>query len=565
MTTEKIKVPDLGGASQVEVIEICITKGDAITEGQSIVVVESDKASMDIPSPISGTVTAIIVNEGAEVAEGDVLIEVANNASSDAAPENITDKPSEEAPKKVAVVEQANNALPAKSKAADTAASEPDTAVLDVLVPDLGGADQVELIELCVAVGDNVAEGDSLVVVESDKASMDIPSTGEGVVTAIEVEVGSTVAEGDLLVRIEQAKGSVNETAMSEHVTEKTPEIQLQSINKQAQPPVLESAVTKHANANDQAHNQAADKKIASYAGPAVRKLARELGVELSNIEASGPRGRLAKEDLYNYVKRVVNRTADAGSPSPVSGAAIAAIPDIDFSKFGDIDIQPMTKMHKVTAANMQRSWLNVPHVTQFDDADITALEAFRNSLKPEMAKRELKISPLPFIIKAICYALDAYPVFNSSLAADGNNVVHKKYMHIGMAVDTPAGLLVPVIRDANKKGIWDLSQEIIELAEKAKSRKLSAADMQGGCFTVSSLGGIGGRGFTPIVNAPEVGILGVSKLSTQPQYVNGELLPRKMLPLSLSYDHRAVNGGDAGRFLSLIVELLADVRRMVL
>jgi pyruvate dehydrogenase E2 component (dihydrolipoamide acetyltransferase) len=555
VTTQQIKVPDLGGASQVEVIEICITKGDDISEGQSIVVVESDKASMDIPSPVSGTVAAIIVNEGAEVAEGDVLIEVTQKAEPelDQAEVPAADK---SVSNDTAIVNGSADPQPIAATPAPSAAGQ----TIDVFIPDLGGAEQVELIEISVAVGDNVAEGDGLVVVESDKASMDIPSPTHGTIKTIELAAGATVCEGDLLARIEQANGTVTDTEIVEPVQKV---IETASVN----PTVSADQNTASSQAAQKPENiakatSADDKKISSYAGPAVRKLARELGVELKEVKSSGPRGRLTKENIYDYVKRVVNRSPQEASSSV---AGITPIPDIDFSKFGDVDIQPMTKMHKLTAANMQRSWLNVPHVTQFDDADITALEEFRQSLKPEMAKRELKISPLPFIIKAISCALESYPVFNSSLAADGNNVVYKKYIHIGMAVDTPAGLLVPVIRNADKKGIWELSQEIIELAEKAKARKLSAADMQGGCFTVSSLGGIGGRGFTPIINAPEVGILGVSKLSTQPLFVNGEFVARKMLPLALSYDHRAVNGGDAGRFLTLIVELLADVRRLML
>ena len=296
------------------------------------------------------------------------------------------------------------------------------------------------------------------------------------------------------------------------------------------------------------------------YAGPAVRKLAREMGIDLSKVNGSGPRNRIQKDDIKSFVRDLIEKRGGT-----IGGSGIPAVPDIDYTQFGAIDIQPLSKLHKLTAANMHRSWLNVPHVTQFDDADISELEEFRAALKVESEKRGVKITPLPFLLKACALALKEHPKFNASLQSDGEHIVYKKYVHIGMAVDTPVGLVVPVIRDVDRKSIWELAAESAALAQQAKERKLKPADMQGGCFTISSLGGIGGLGFTPIINTPEVAILGVSRLTVKPVWDGNAFVPRKMLPLSLSYDHRAVNGADAGRFFTYLNELLADIRRLAL
>ena len=297
------------------------------------------------------------------------------------------------------------------------------------------------------------------------------------------------------------------------------------------------------------------------YAGPAVRKLAREMGIDLLRVAGSGPRGRVQKDDVKRFVKELM----EGGAPGLVAGSGIPPIPPFDAAEFGEVDLQPLTKLHKLTAANMQRNWLNIPHVTQFDDADITDLEAFRTSLKGEAEKRGVKLTPLPFLLKACALALKANPKFNASLHSDGEQIVYKKYVHIGIAVDTPVGLVVPVIRDVDKKSIWELAAESAELAAKARDRKLKPAEMQGGCFSISSLGNIGGLGFTPIINAPEVAILAVSRLTVKPHWDGQQFVPRKMLPLSLSYDHRAVNGADAGRFFTQLNEVLADIRRLLL
>lgn len=570
MTNQTVKVPDLGGAAEVEVIEISVAVGDEVSVDESIIVVESDKASMDIPCPAAGKVTAISVAEGSMVKEGDALLEL--EISESGAVTSASEVSQSVASESALVIEsEASTQDDPSATVPDQAPSTaPATATESVEVPDLGGADKVELIELMVAVGDRINEGDGIVLMESDKASMELPSPASGVITALHVNEGDSLAEGDKVAELEVMVTDAQMVMPADDHTEAaaepiTPE---PATSKPSISVPVSSSIASPATSNtpppsnvDTGHTQTGDdrrRKTDVYAGPAVRKLARKLGVDLSRVKSSGPRGRLAKEDLHNYVKQLVS------SPDSM-GSAIPKVPEVDFSQFGEIVTEPMSKLHKITAANMHRSWLNVPHVTQFDDADITELEAFRQTLKDEMAERGIKITPVSFLMKAVAAALETHRAFNASLSSDGESIIYKQYVHIGMAVDTPAGLMVPVLRDVNKKGIWQLSEEIRELADKAKHRKLKPNEMQGGCFTVSSLGGIGGTGFTPIVNTPEVGILGVSKLVVKPVFQNGEFVPRKMLPLSLSYDHRAVNGGDAGRFMTEIATNLADVRRLLL
>ncbi|MEE3240540.1 MAG: dihydrolipoyllysine-residue acetyltransferase [Pseudomonadota bacterium] len=570
LTNQTVKVPDLGGAAEVEVIEISVAVGDDVSVDESIIVVESDKASMDIPSPAAGKVTAISVAEGSMVKEGDALLEL--EISNSGAVTSASEVAQSVAPESALVI---TSEAPAQDDPSATVPDQapstaPPTATESVLVPDLGGADKVELIELMVAVGDRINEGDGIVLMESDKASMELPSPASGVITALHVNEGDSLAEGDKVAELEVIVTDAQIVMPTVDHTETAVEsITPEPANSKPSTSVpVSSSIVSPAKSNtltpsnvDTRHTQTSDdrrRKTDVYAGPAVRKLARKLGVDLSRVKSSGPRGRLAKEDLHNYVKQLVN------SPDSMGGA-IPKVPEVDFSQFGEIVTEPMSKLHKITAANMHRNWLNVPHVTQFDDADITELEAFRQTLKDEMAKRGIKITPVSFLMKAVAGALETHRAFNASLSPDGESIIYKQYVHIGMAVDTPAGLMVPVLRDVSKKGIWQLSEEIRELADKAKHRKLKPSEMQGGCFTISSLGGIGGTGFTPIVNTPEVGILGVSKLAVKPVFQNGEFVPRKMLPLSLSYDHRAVNGGDAGRFMTEIAANLADVRRLLL
>ena len=558
MSKQTVKIPDLGGASDVEVIELCVTNGDTVSEGQSLIVVESDKASMEVPSPAAGKIVSIEISEGNTVSEGDIILYLEGDAAPAVpdAPSAPTSAPtSQEEP----AAEEMSSAVSDDSPAVDAVVAPVAQAIEKIAVPDLGGADQVEVIEIMVSPGDTVAEGDSLIVMESDKASMEMPSPVAGVIEVLHIQSGTSLSEGDLVAEIKvTASAAAPESAKAVTAAVTAP---VAAPTQSAEAPANETPPPP-VSAQRPVSSGVVDAKTV-YAGPAVRKLARELGVDLGRVKGSGPKSRIAKQDLHNYLKEVVK--SSAASSGSAGGAAIPALPEVDFSQFGEIDVVPMSRLHKLTAANMHRSWLNVPHVTQYDDADITELEAFRKSLKPQMEKRNIKISPLPFLLKAVAAALQENPAFNVSLSNDGESIIQKKYIHIGMAVDTPAGLMVPVIKDVDKKGIWELSEEIMAMAEKARTRKLQASDMQGGCFTISSLGGIGGQGFTPIINTPEVGILGVSKLATKPVYKGDVLMPRKMLPLSLSYDHRAVNGGDAGRFLTYLVTLLDDVRQLVL
>lgn len=571
MSTEMIKVPDLGGASDVEVIEICVAVGDSVEVEDSLVVLETDKASMEVPSPQAGKVVAILISEGDTINEGEIIVEL-ETASAGAESQQEEPKSTDSDGGDQSEVQ----AETAETSSASESSSQAASAVVSVPVPDLGGATDVELIELCVAEGDKVEEGDSLIVLETDKASMEIPSPYSGTVASLAVKEGDTVNEGDVILELESTQVAGEKSPESR--SENTQVANTQAANTQVtdttsqEPAATQTELNSPAFVEERRRAQKVQHRISDarpsknvYAGPSVRQLARELGVDLGDVSGSGPKGRIQKDDLHDYVKQIVKNKGKVGGGTVTSGTGIPPIPDVDFSKFGDVDIQPMTKIHKVTAANMQRSWLNVPHVTQFDDVDITDLEDFRKSLKAEAEKQGVKITPLPFLLKAAAVALKGNPKINASMTSDGESMVFKKYVHIGMAVDTPAGLVVPVIKDVDKKTIFELAAETAELAQKAKDRKLKPAEMQGACFTISSLGGIGGTGFTPIVNTPEVAILGVSKLDIKPKWNGSEFEPRKMLPVSMSYDHKAINGADAGRFLTQLGQLLGDIRRLAL
>ena len=538
MAIQTIKVPDIGGAEGVEVIEISVKVGDAIAENDSIVVLETDKASMEIPASVGGKVVAIKVNLGDKVSEGSVLIEV--EAEGDAA--QAASAPAPAAAPAVA-------ASPAQAAPAAKATSSEVT----LSVPDIGGAEGVEVIEISIKVGDEVAQGDSLIVLETDKASMEIPAETAGKIISIAVKVGDKVSQGAAIAVVASAGGTT--AAPSPAPAAAAPAAKTESA------PVPSAAPAQAAATPSAAEEVAQTGDV--YAGPAVRKLARQLGVDLGKVSGTGPRSRLLKDDVRSYVKPIVQA---AQSGASFGGSGIPSLPVIDYSKFGEIEIVKMSKIKKLTADAMTRSWLNVPRITQFDDADITDLEVFRNSMKAEAEKRGSKLTPLPFIVKAVAAALVAEPSFNVSVHQDGESIVHKKFVHIGIAVDTPNGLLVPVVRNADKKGLFELADEINVLAKKARDGKLTPAEMQGGCFTISSLGAMGGNGFTPMVSAPtEVGILGVSRAQMKPVWNGKEFIPRNMLPLSLSYDHRAVNGADAGRFMTYLTGVIGDLRRLLL
>ncbi|MFW1677540.1 dihydrolipoyllysine-residue acetyltransferase [Pontibacter sp. JAM-7] len=534
--TENVLIPDLSGATDVDVVEVLVKDGDSVSEGDSLVVLETDKASMEVPAPKSGVVASMKIKEGAQVNEGDLLLELTvAGAAAPAAAESTS----------------ASAAVPASV----TAAPATGGGKASVMIPDLSGAADVDVVEVLVKEGDSVAEGDGLIVLETDKASMEVPATQAGVIVAMKIKEGDTVNEGDLLLELDVAGGAPASTAQSQSAAPAVP-APAPAAATPAKAPAASSKV-------DRAALEQKNKSV--HAGPAVRAVAREFGVDLGLVTGTGPRNRILKEDVQAYVKSTLKTLKDKPAAAVASGSGIPPIPEVDFSQFGDVELEKMSKIHKLTRDNMSRCWLNIPHVTQFDKADITELEAFRKEMKDEAAKSGVKLTPLPFMIKAAALALKNHPKFNASLHADGEHIVFKKYVNIGLAVDTPNGLMVPVIKDADQKSIYQLSQEAVELAGKAKDRKLKPNEMQGACFTISSLGGIGGTGFTPIVNAPEVAILGISKADIEPRWNGKEFEPRLMLPLCLSYDHRAINGSDAGRFLTYLNGLLSDIRRLTL
>ena len=596
MADELIKVPDIGGAEGAEVVEVLVSPGDAIDVEQSLVVVESDKASMEIPAPIAGVVSELRVAVGDSVSEGDVILALAPTSGAegaDAAPANAEQGAVARVPQvdldtseqAASVGEMAdgaassvNNAASATSASESAAASgiEDGAKVIDVVIPDLGSDEGADLVELLVPVGGQVEEGDSLVLLESDKASMEVPAPAAGTVTEWLMETGTTVKEGAVIARLAIDGASTPSTQPDGGTNGAQPESQ--APGKLGEQNAQATAVASAAAVSDEdasgletqtvaarSPSRGAERSAASsdldtvYAGPAVRKLAREFGVTLSQVKGTGARGRILKEDLQQHVAQAL-----AAEPSS-SGAALPLIPEQDYARFGAIEKMSRSRIDKVTANNMVRSWLNIPHVTQFDDADISDMERFRKELKNEAADRGVRLTPLPFILKACAVALREHPKLKSSLADGGETLVMKHYCHIGMAVDTPAGLMVPVLRDVDKKSIWELAAETVALAERARDKQLRPDDMQGGVFTVSSLGAIGGRGFTPIINAPEVAILGVGRAAVQPVWDGEVFRPQTLLPLALSYDHRVVNGGDGGRFLTELTSLLGDVKRMVM
>ena len=540
---QEVKVPDIGSSAKASIIEVAVKPGDTIEVDQSLITLESDKASMEIPSPAAGVVESVSVKVGDEVGTGDLILVLKGAAGA----------------QKQAASAPAPAAAPAQAEApAPAAAEEPaGESTEEVRIPDIG-ADAASVIEMLVKEGDSVTAEQSLITLESAKASMEIPAPKAGVIESIAIKVGDQAKTGDLILTL-RVQGAAAKPAAAAQAPAATPE--------QAKPANVQGSAP--AKAAPQAAPAAAPSRDGSkvHAGPAVRQLAREFGVELSAVPGSGPKGRVLKEDVQAYVKSELQKakSAPAAAAGATGGAGIPPIPTVDFSKFGEVEEVPMTRLMQVGAANLHRSWLNVPHVTQFDSADITELEAFRVAQKAVAEKAGVKLTVLPLLLKACAYLLKELPDFNSSLAPSGTAVIRKKYVHIGFAVDTPDGLLVPVIKNVDQKSLLQLAAEAAALAEKARNKKLSPDDMQGACFTISSLGHIGGTGFTPIVNAPEVAILGVSKATIQPVWDGKAFQPKLMLPLSLSYDHRVINGAAAARFTKRLGDVLTDIRTMLL
>ncbi|ELA3115703.1 pyruvate dehydrogenase complex dihydrolipoyllysine-residue acetyltransferase [Vibrio vulnificus] len=530
---KEVCVPDIGG-DEVEVTEILVAVGDSIAEEQSLLTVEGDKASMEVPAPFAGTLKEIKVAAGDKVSTGSLVMifEVAGSGAAAPAP----------------VASAAPVAAPTASGAGTPERKE-------VNVPDIGG-DEVEVTEIMVAVGDTVTEEQSLITVEGDKASMEVPAPFAGTVKEIKVAAGDKVSTGSLIMVFEVAGAAPAPAAPAQAPAQAAAPAAAPAVKPAAAP-----AATEFEENNDYAH-----------ASPVVRRLAREFGVNLAKVKGSGRKSRILKEDVQAYVKDALKRLesgAVAAASGKGDGAALGLLPwpKVDFSKFGETEVQPLSRIKKISGANLHRNWVMIPHVTQWDNADITELENFRKEQNAIEAKKDsgMKITPLVFIMKAAAKALEAFPAFNSSLSDDGESLILKKYVNIGIAVDTPNGLVVPVFKDVNKKGIYELSEELMVVSKKARAGKLTAADMQGGCFTISSLGGIGGTAFTPIVNAPEVGILGVSKSEIKPVWNGKEFAPRLQLPLSLSYDHRVIDGAEGARFITYLNECLSDIRRLVL
>ena len=545
MALQEVRVPDIGDFSDVEVIEILVAPGDTVAQEDSLITLESDKASMEIPAPIAGTVRDLKIQLGDKLSEGDVIALLESNDTMDvAANENGNDMP---------------DTMPAPRVPSTVSG-------YDVQVPDIGDFTDVEVIELLVQPGDEVAAEDSLITLESDKASMEIPSPQAGTVKALHVQVGDKVSEGHLVATLEVQVGeaAATETTAAAAPAPAPPE------SAPAPQPTPAAAPAAPAAQYDAGRRESPTSHIEetgfkkAHASPAVRRFARELGADLSRIEGTGRKSRILKDDVKAFVKQAMSAKAEAAPGAP-GGAGIPSMPEVDFSKWGEIEVRELKRIQKISGAHLHRAWLNVPHVTHHDEADITELEAFRQSLKKEAEQKGVRVTALAFIMKALTATLKEFPHFNASLSADGESLVLKKYFHLGIAVDTKNGLVVPVFRDVDRKSLFELAAEMGEVSARAREGKLKPEEMQGGCMSISSLGGIGGTAFTPIVNAPEVAILGVARSRMTPVWDGKDFVPRLMLPLDLSYDHRVIDGAEAARFVAFLVSVLGDLRRILL
>ena len=569
MALVEVQVPDIGDFDEVTVIELMVKVGDTVKAEQSLITVESDKASMEIPSSTAGVVKELRIKIGDKVKQGSIVLVVEAAGAAAPAPAPAVAPAASAAP--VTAISASKPAVVQVSTAQEAINSI--VSKVEVKVPDIGDFKDVAVIELMVKVGDTVKVEQSLMTVESDKASMEIPSSHAGVVKEIKVKLGDTVNIGDVIV-IMEGEGAVAAPVVSASATSPATAAVAQTNSVRTEPvEVLASAQVSTARAEAVAHNPTiAPTGALPHASPSVRKFARELGVPLAEVKGSGHKGRITEDDIKGFTKSVMGgavQTLAAAASTKASGsndgAGLGLIPwpKVDFAKFGAVERKDMSRIKKISGANLHRNWVMIPHVTNHDDADITELEAFRVQMNKENEKSGLKITMLAFLIKASVAALKKFPDFNSSL--DGDQLVYKQYFNIGFAADTPNGLVVPVIKDADKKGVLQISKEMGELAGKAREGKLGPADMQGACFTISSLGGIGGRYFTPIINAPEVAILGVCKSNMEPVWDGEKFVPRLMLPLSLSWDHRVIDGASAARFNAYLGQILGDFRRVML
>jgi pyruvate dehydrogenase E2 component (dihydrolipoamide acetyltransferase) len=578
-TVEDVLLPDIGDFTDVEIIEVLVAPGDRIEPEQSLLTLESDKATMEIPAPFGGVVKELKVTVGQRTSKDALLMTVAteggeagaDDADPAAAADTGTDAATETTPQTAEAGAAEGTATAPEPAAAADGETAPDTAgagaETEVRLPDIGDFHDVPIIELLVSEGDEVAVDQSILTLESDKATLEIPAPAAGVVTAVKVKVGDTLNQGDLLLMLRRRTGaSVQPGPASASAPEAETPVPAASADPSSSP---ETAARAPGEAERRrvplaARPEDLTRARSPHASPAVRRFARELGVDLAQVKGSGRKGRIRKDDVQAYVKQTL---AKGVAPTPAAGLPfqLPAAPEVDFAKFGPVTTQPLPRIRRISGAHLHRSWLSVPHVTQFDEADITELEAFRKGQKAAADQSGVRLTFLPFLLKAVAAALARMPTLKASLAPDGENLVIKHYTHIGVAVDTPNGLVVPVLRDVDKKGVIDLARELMEQSAKARDGKLLPGDMQGGCFTITSLGGIGGTAFTPIINAPEVAILGVSRSETRPVWNGETFAPRLLLPLSLSYDHRVVDGADGVRFTSLLTALLADIRRLLL
>ena len=544
MSLIELKIPDIGGHSDVNVAEVYVKVGDKINIDDNLFMLETDKATMEVPAEAAGVVVEVLVQVDSKVNEGDVVVKIQADGVAAVA---------ESAPVVAAVAPVADVV------AAPVVAAATSTQIVQVIVPDLSGNNDVSIIEVAVKVGDSIQEEDTIMTLETDKATMDVPSTASGIIKELKVQVGGKVNQGDLILLVETTSSvAAPVSSAPAPVAAVSTAAPVVAATAPASTPVAAPATAK------------VDEKSFStaFASPSIRKLARELGADLGKVKGSGTKGRITEDDLKAFVKGVMsgqisNGTAVAASGGSGGGIDLIPWPKVDFAKFGSVRVEPMSRIKKLSGANLARNWVMIPHVTVFENADITEMENFRKQLNEEYKRAEIKVTPLAFLIKAAVFALKKFPAFNASI--DGDNLIFKDYYNIGFAADTPNGLVVPVIKDADKKGIVEIAEETSVLAKAARDGKLKPADMQGGTFTISSLGGLGSTAFTPIINAPEVAIMGVSKSAMQPVWNGKEFAPRLILPLSLSFDHRIVDGAAGAKFASFMASVLSDLRRLAL